>query len=224
VYVLINDGAKAEEFLAALHQRAWLAGLGWFRIGEAGQFLERSTIDTSVGKPERLIFEANPELDPGLAQEARPAEIHDGGRLSLTFALKVTELDAFRRCLNAAKEPLQAEAAAKREAFRAKHKEQAVRTGMDPDRAERMASRWTQNVLRPGVPIEFEDEDIGTKNVGEILGDPERYDGESCYDPVEGKAYGRANAKFFADQLCIHCFAHGGGVFLLAMTLHLQEP
>jgi hypothetical protein len=65
VYVLINDGTKAEALLKALHQRAWLNGLGWFRIGEAGQFLERSIIDTSVGGPERLIFEANPELGPG---------------------------------------------------------------------------------------------------------------------------------------------------------------
>jgi hypothetical protein len=81
------------------------------------------------------------------------------------------------------------------------------------DRAEAMARRWTQKVLRPGVPIAFEDDTIGTKYVWEILADPERYDGETCYDPIEGVAYGRPNAKFFADQLCIHRFAHGGGVF-----------
>jgi hypothetical protein len=53
------------------------------------------------------------------------------------------------------------------------------------------------------------------KYVYEILADPKRFDGEVCYDPIEGEAYGRANARFFADRLCINCFAHGGSVFLL---------
>ena len=113
VYVLINDGAKAEEFLAALHQRAWLAGLGWFRIGEAGQFLERSIIDTSVGKPERLIFEANPELDPGLAQEARPAEIHEGGLLACPPNLDTNEEAQFEKLLAVARTAAEPEAVAK---------------------------------------------------------------------------------------------------------------
>jgi hypothetical protein len=86
---------------------------------------------------------------------------------------------------------------------------------MDSDRAEAMANRWTENVLRPGVPIVFEDPEIGVKYVWEILGDPERYDGENCYDPIEGEDYGRPNAKFFANQLCVNCFAHGGGIFFL---------
>ena len=215
VYVLINDGTKAEALLKALHQRAWLNGLGWFRIGEAGQFLERSIIDTSVGGPERLVFEANPELDPGLAQDFRPAELHDGEIGKLTFALKATELDAFSRALSAAKASLHDEAMEKRQAFRAGKKDEAIRAGMDPERAEAMAKRWTQNILRSGVPIVFEDKDIGVKYVYEILADPKRFDGEVCYDPIEGEAYGRANARFFADRLCINCFAHGGSVFFL---------
>ena len=222
-YALIADGAKAQAFLDALHQRAWLNGLGWVRIGEAGQFLERSIIDTSVGGAERLIFEANPELDPGLAQDFRPADVHHGEPGKLTFAPKAVELAAFARAVGAAKAALEKDATLKRKAFWAQRKEDAVRSGMDPDRAEAMVHKWTENILRPGVPIVFENKKIGTKFVYEILEDPEKFNGEVCFDPIEGAAYGRANAKFHADNMCITCFAHGGGVFFLRHDAELVK-
>src|SRR5208282_2381850 len=155
------------------------------------------------------------ELDQGLAQDSRPAEVHHGAPGKLTFTPKATELAAFERAVSATKAALEKEAAPKRKAFQARKEKEAIERGMDPDRAEAMANRWTENVLRPGVPIVFEDEEIGTKYVWEILGDPWRYDGEVCFDPIEGTSYGRANAKFYAGNLCINCFAHGGGIFFL---------
>ena len=79
VFVLLADGADAERFLKLLHARAWLGGLGWFLVGDAGQLLERSIVDTAVWKPERLVFEADPILDPGFSQAPRPARVHEGG-------------------------------------------------------------------------------------------------------------------------------------------------
>ena len=71
IYLLINDGADARRFLYALHDRAWLAGLGWHLVGKAGQLLDRSIIDKMVCAPERLVFEAAPDLDPPLEQRPR---------------------------------------------------------------------------------------------------------------------------------------------------------
>jgi hypothetical protein len=59
-YVTIADGTDAVRFLKALHARCWLAGLGWFNVGAAGQLLERSIVDRMVGAPERLVFEGPP--------------------------------------------------------------------------------------------------------------------------------------------------------------------
>ena len=67
VYLLLLDQADARRFLKALHKRAWIAGLGWYMVGAAGQLLERSIVDVSVGSPERLVFEGAPVVVPPLA-------------------------------------------------------------------------------------------------------------------------------------------------------------
>src|SRR5215207_913678 len=68
-YILLAEQADARRFLEALHKRAWLAGLGWFMVGTAGQLLERSIVDVSVGSPERLVFEGAPVVAAPLAQD-----------------------------------------------------------------------------------------------------------------------------------------------------------
>jgi hypothetical protein len=42
VYLLVKDSTDIERFLKALHERCWLAGLGWMMVGAAGQLLERA--------------------------------------------------------------------------------------------------------------------------------------------------------------------------------------
>ena len=41
VYVLVKDGADIERCLRALHERCWLAGLGWMMVSSSGGLLER---------------------------------------------------------------------------------------------------------------------------------------------------------------------------------------
>jgi len=60
VYIAAADGADAEHFLGTLHDRCWLAGLGWRMAGAGGQLLDRSIVDRMVGRPERLVFEGAP--------------------------------------------------------------------------------------------------------------------------------------------------------------------
>ena len=70
LYFGISDRADIPRATVALHQRAWLAGLGWILIGAAGQLLVRSIVDPTVGSSERLIFEAPPVITPPLSQDA----------------------------------------------------------------------------------------------------------------------------------------------------------
>ena len=69
VYVAEKDGADSERFLRALHDRCWLAGLGWMMVSTSGAPLERSIVDRMVGGPERLVFEGGPILVPPLQQD-----------------------------------------------------------------------------------------------------------------------------------------------------------
>ena len=78
--------ARDGETCTAFPPRWWRAGLGWYVVGKAGQLLERSIVDRAVCAAERLVFEANPELEPPLAQEKREATIHDGAPLDTRAA------------------------------------------------------------------------------------------------------------------------------------------
>jgi hypothetical protein len=74
VYLLMRDGADIERFLRDLHARCVVAGFGWHAVGKAGQLLERSIVDRSVGSPERLVFEGPPVLEPPLVQDGAARE------------------------------------------------------------------------------------------------------------------------------------------------------
>jgi hypothetical protein len=69
IYPLVQDGADIERFLRTMHDRCWLAGLGWYMVGAGGQLLERSIVDRMVYAAERLVFEGAPVLDPPLLQD-----------------------------------------------------------------------------------------------------------------------------------------------------------
>src|SRR5258708_21388700 len=62
LYLMVADGADIGRALRVLHDRCWLAGLGWMMPSKSGALLERSAVDRMVGMPERLIFERPPLL------------------------------------------------------------------------------------------------------------------------------------------------------------------
>ena len=69
IYLHVQAGDDIPRTLAALSDRLWLNGCGWFVVGAAGQVLVRSIVDASVGTPERLVFEGAPVVEPPLAQD-----------------------------------------------------------------------------------------------------------------------------------------------------------
>ena len=134
-YLAVRDGADIERFLKTLHDKCWLAGLGWYMVGASGQLLERSIIDRSVGWPERLVFEGDPVLKPPIAQdhEARRAIAVDGNILDTMEAcppLTKTE--------NARLTEIKAEAA---------HKLAGEEERLAPDLSPSRRSAW------PSVPV-----------------------------------------------------------------------
>ncbi len=77
----VKEGGDAERFLKTLHERCWLAGLGWLMVGASGTLLERSIVDRMVGQPGRPVFEGGPVLEPPLVQDKakrRPVAVEGG--------------------------------------------------------------------------------------------------------------------------------------------------
>ena len=221
LYLVVKDGADAKRFLYTLHDRAWLCGLGWHLVGKSGQSLERSIIDRMVCAPERLVFEAAPDLEPPLEQRPRPATVHDGAPLDTLAScpdLSAHEMGELQRLKAAAVSALKHEAAAAEAAFVDEHVAKTVARGVDREKARATSRAWSRGMLRPGATLDFDDPEIGTTAVADVLADPQRFDGETLADPIEGVAYGR-NCAIVQSRpdasVQIYSFAHGGAFYRL---------
>jgi hypothetical protein len=232
VYVAVADGADTERFLKTLHDRCWLAGLGWMMVGAGGQMLERSIVDRMVGAPERLVFEGAPVLDAPLAQDqdARRPIVREGDALdtvahcpplTLVEKSKLKEMrakDGYRLAPDAAKA---------RDAFIEEQSARlATRTGMSPADAKQVIARQCRGVLLPHIALPFDDEALTGTTVADVLADPARYEGETLADPLEGIPYGTCKAKIMRrpdGSPWINSFAHGRTTYELKLDAGTVE-
>jgi hypothetical protein len=96
----------------------------------------------------------------------------------------------------------------------------SAESGTSPATAMRLVQARHRGVLFPDVQLEFDH--LGTVTVAAVLSDPDRHDGETLADPMEGVEYGRCKAKVMRRNdgaLFIHSFAHGGAIYLLRHDL-----
>jgi hypothetical protein len=224
VYIEEVDGGDTERFLKTLHDRCWLAGFGWYLVGKAGQLLDRSIIDRSVGRGERLVFEGPPTLVPPLSQDAasRRPEFHPGEPIDTRAACPPLTADEQRRVAALKAEfaqRLEPERKQVREAYLDAEARKLVghRKGMTLAEARAAVEKRVSGVLLADQILEWDDPDA-TATVGNVLDHPDAFEGETLADPIEGVEYGRGKATVMVGRdgiPFIHSFAHGGGVYRL---------
>ena len=112
------------------------------------------------------------------------------------------------------------ERAKAREAFIAAQAKKLVTRcpSMSENTARQVIERQCEGVLRPDIVLPFDDPELAGCTVGDVLADPERFEGETLADPLEGVDYGRCVAKIMrrADGTpWIHSFAHGRTIYEL---------
>jgi hypothetical protein len=228
IYLQVDDGADINRFLRTLHERCWLAGLGWMVVGAGGQLLERSIVDRMVGAPERLVFEAAPITEAPVAQDraARAPTVIEGATLNTIAAcpaLSIVEQAELRRLRTRERQRLAEDARLARDAFIAERaKGLAQRTGMTEERAARIVTSQCEGVLLPDVVLPLDDEELAGATVGDVLADPAHYEGATLADPLEGVAYGICKAKIMRwpdGTPWIHSFAHGRTVYQLKLDM-----
>jgi hypothetical protein len=116
------------------------------------------------------------------------------------------------------------ERAKAREAFINRQSSQlAARTGIDLNRARRTIERQCEGVLLPDVVLPFDDPEFSNITVADVLADPERFEGATLADPLEGVDYGRCKARIMrcADGTpWINSFAHGRTTYELKFDAH----
>jgi hypothetical protein len=220
-YVLLKDGSDGERFLKVLHDRCWLAGLGWMMVGTAGQLLERSIVDRVVGSPERLLFEGAPVLDPPLAQDQesrRPVAV-EGETLDTVAGcppLTAVEQSKLRQRRTEEALRLAPEAARARADYIQTRIQDFVKRGMAPAAARKLIERQCDGILWPALELPFDDVEFAGSTVADVLADPARFEGATLADPLEGVGYGRCTARIMRRSdgtPWIHSFAHGRTVY-----------
>jgi hypothetical protein len=224
VYVEVRDGGDNERFLTTLHQRCWLSGFGWMIVSSSGALLERSIVDRMVGGPERLVFEGGPVLMPPLVQDKesrRPIAVNGVviDTVEVCPPLSIIERARLYELKTGERARLAPEMAKAREAFVAAQADKLVeRTGMSASAAGHVIARQCEGVLRPDVVLPFDDPELNGRTVGDVLANPELYEGETLADPLEGVDYGTCKAQIMRREdgtPWINSFAHGRTVYEL---------
>jgi hypothetical protein len=224
IFLLVQDGADVERFLRTLHDRCWLAGLGWMMVGAGGQLLERSIVDRMVFAPERLVFEGTPILVAPLVQDraSRQAEVFEGAALDTMSAcrpLRIVERAKLAELRAQDTYRLAPDRANARDGFIADQAARiAERNGITAVAARYVVERQCSGLLLSEVTLPFDAAELDGCTVGDVLADPERFFGATLADPLEGPDYGRGKAKIMrrADGTpWINSFAHGRTVYEL---------
>ena len=192
-FFLVQDVSQSKAILTALQARAWVAGLAWFALSKRGDLLPRSIVDTSVGSPERLIFEAPPIVVAPLTRTARPAIIGGGSEAAATPS---APLDEARPLENAARLAIKPQAAkAEAEYVEDRAAIIAAKTGKSMSQARDAVRAMAEGSV-------LADDDIlqlksgAWARVGDLLDDPQN-NRLALPDPIEGLAYGSDKATLF---------------------------
>ena len=84
--------------------------------------------------------------------------------------------------------------------------------------AAKIVIQQCEGILRPEVELLFDDPELEGCTVGDVLADPEKFEGETLADPLEGLDYGPCKAKIMRHANgvpWIHSFAHGRTIYHL---------
>jgi virulence-associated protein E len=199
-YVEAEDGGDIKRFLYAAHDRAWLAGFGWYALGADGRPLERSIVDRMVGLDGRLVFEGRPIVEPPLRQDAasRRPEVFPGGRVDTRAVCpSLTTAESQKKAALLAEDArrIEPERRRVRDAYVERRVEKLRARGLTIPEARVTVEKWIDGgILTPEFILPFDDEEIGGRTVENVLDAPEMYEGLTLADPIEGVAYGRGKA------------------------------
>jgi hypothetical protein len=185
-YILVEDATDIKPFLCDLHDLCWHNELGWHLIGRAGQLLERSLVDRSVGYGERLCFEGAPVVVPPLAQDLtkRIPKLFEGEAVDTGLIVpRPTEYERHRvKEAKARSAEALSKAAAK---IRAQYDETLVQQisarGVPTITARRLVAARHRGVLLPYFDLDFDH--LGIASVADVLADPDRFTDETLADP-----------------------------------------
>ena len=223
IFIRLEYAPNLPQLLQVMHDRCWVAGLGYIKFSRAGHMLERSPIDLAVAGAERLIFEAAPIVQAPLSRVRPPDRLRHGGSLS---DLAPPDPMLVAQLKQQARDELKPAAEKMVQQFEA---EQVERIRAETKVSKTEARRIFRQRMQGG---ELSDDDVletstGVfERVGDFLDRVTWVHGMPC--PVEGSSYGPSNAAFYpagsrSPEPRIISYAHGAKtVFHFERHRHLR--
>jgi hypothetical protein len=209
IYILVSDARKIKTYLRHLHEKLWLEGFGHIKTTKAGGLLDRSLVDLAVAGPERLIFEAEPQIQPPLTKSTTFCEWYEGVPLALPEA---NDSENFKELVSKAKKALKPVAD---KVKRSSIEKAAIRLTEQQNIPKKIARRIIKSRMEGQI---LQDDDILTMTNGSSINVAaflKVTKGTKCMPcPVEGIEYGPTTASFYpANEISpeprIISFAHG---------------
>ena len=205
-----------------------LLGLGWMVVSASGALLERSIVDRMVGGAERLVFEGGPMLVPPLqAGQGEPAPRRRRWRRARYgggVPAAVDRRDGQARGAEGegaaaarARDGKGASGIRRARKQRASPSAPASRSRPPSRRSSRQCEGRT--AARCRVAVRRSRNWLATPSAT-CLPTPQRFEGETLADPLEGVDYGRCVAKIMRRSdgtPWIHSFAHGRTIYELKL-------
>ena len=223
-YIPVINAALIPKYGALLSDRLWLAGHGFIALSANGGLLDRTCIDSAVFSAERLDFVGKPVIGAGLQYSAPEVIYTEGVALDLSTlpSLSPDEVRRLGEIKAVATAAMESAGAAQRGRFVQDKIAELVAKGTPLE----TATASINATVAGGCKDLFEDFILefskgGKATVGEVLANPEKYDGKALADPLEGSSYGKTTAKFWWNdpvndgKPCINSFAHGGSKYFL---------
>lgn len=227
-FLVCSDAKRIPEIGKLIHDRLWLAGLGYIRIAENGAMLERSIVDTAVWQPERLIF-GRAECEDGLEQHFPEPAIFPAALEALEQeeqwltpndlpTLSPKEQVRLASMIVAAKDEKTAESKARRKKWIEKWVKEALGKKASAEEIEKTKEAFRRSLDEGDVlpdQLMLRTHHGGKVSVGEIRANPDKWHGQRFADPFE-PGYGGGDSRIAVAYLkdcvepLIYSHAHGG--------------
>jgi hypothetical protein len=221
LYVLVANASDIPRYQKTLSQRLKLEGYH-FPVNSHGRLLSRTIIDDTVGQPERLDFVGMPVINNrGISYQPPETIFIEGDILETKTLIPISKTleERLKEIHNQARKKLQPELDKSHAAWVDKQIKKAEENGVSEKAIAIAKVIYAENhqngacTLPFSHRILFDDPALGEVSILNILGNPLKYEGATCADPIEGIAYGRNKGKVFFHkngELLIHSFVHGG--------------
>lgn len=227
VYIQVAYARDIRRAGQTLHELLWLAGHGRFELSKAGQYLDRSLVDTAVWQPERLDFAAGAHCEPPLGQRRPEPEVRNPMAAPIDTRQTLPDLDAEDR---ERLESLRAErrCALREEQARVRESwlEERLQTVAEGNEAWQARDRLLRVLEHGELPADFRLFSHSLQDwveVQELLSDRDRWHDERFADPLEPDYRGDTRITWAnlrgGTTPYLYSHAHGGQRFYLTGDL-----